>query len=106
MGYRPGYVHADTIKDVAKHYPRRNWSTCFSTKIREEVSVKPWCHTTALTEKFPNDTEKNVWEYVRLHSGTCQRRFCQGRSKAEVSFTTQLVGLAVHLIDEVANILD
>ena len=58
------------------------------------------------TKVRPNGTEKNVWEYVRLHSGTCQRRFCQGRSKAEVSFATQLVGLAVHLIDEVANILD
>ncbi|THZ65373.1 cyanamide hydratase [Aureobasidium pullulans] len=59
MGYRAGYVHEDTIKDVVKNYPRRNWSGCFSEKIREEVEVKPWCHTTASTEKFPHDVEHN-----------------------------------------------
>ena len=59
MGYHPDYVHADTIKDVVKHYPRCNWSGCFSKKIREEVAVKPWCHTTASTEKFPHDVENN-----------------------------------------------
>jgi len=59
MGYRAGYVHEDTIKDVVKNYPRRNWSGCFSKKIREEVEVKPWCHTTASTEKFPHDVEHN-----------------------------------------------
>ncbi|KAH7085957.1 putative cyanamide hydratase [Paraphoma chrysanthemicola] len=59
MGYRAGYVHAGTIEDVVKHYPRKNWSGCFSGKIREEVSVKPWCHTTALENKFPHDVEHN-----------------------------------------------
>ncbi|THV64882.1 cyanamide hydratase [Aureobasidium pullulans] len=59
MGYRAGYVHEDTIKDVVKNYPRRNWSGCFSKKIREEVEVKPWCHTTASTGKFPHDVEHN-----------------------------------------------
>ncbi|KAG9605931.1 putative cyanamide hydratase, partial [Aureobasidium melanogenum] len=59
MGYRPDYVHADTIKDVVENYPRRGWSGCFSKKIREEVAVKPWCHTTASTEKFPHDVEHN-----------------------------------------------
>ncbi|THX75413.1 cyanamide hydratase [Aureobasidium pullulans] len=60
MGYRADYIHAETIKDVVKNYPRRNWSSCFSKKIREEVEVKPWCHTTASTEKFPHDVEHNV----------------------------------------------
>ncbi|KAF2844428.1 putative cyanamide hydratase [Plenodomus tracheiphilus IPT5] len=59
MGYRAGYIHADTIKDVIKHYPRKHWSKCFSKKIREEVAVKPWCHTTASEEKFPHDVEHN-----------------------------------------------
>jgi cyanamide hydratase len=59
MGYRSGYVHEDTINDVVKRYPRRGWSGCFSKKIREEVGVKPWCHTTALEEKFPRDVENN-----------------------------------------------
>jgi cyanamide hydratase len=60
MGYRSGYVHEDTIKDVVARYPRRGWSGCFSAKIREEVEVKPWCHTTALEEKFPHDVENNA----------------------------------------------
>jgi len=59
MGYREGYVHKATIEDVVKAYPRRGWSGCFSRKIREEVRVKPWCHTTALEEKFPHDVENN-----------------------------------------------
>jgi cyanamide hydratase len=59
MGYRSGYVHEDTIKDVVAKYPRRGWSGCFSGKIREEVGVKPWCHTTALEEQFPHDVEHN-----------------------------------------------
>lgn len=60
MGYRPGYVHEDTIKDVVKQYPRKHWSKCFSTKIKEEVEVKPWCHSTASGEKFPYDVEHNA----------------------------------------------
>lgn len=48
MGYRFDFVHLDTIKDVVKHYPRRNWSKCFFIKIREEVKVKPWCHITVV----------------------------------------------------------
>jgi len=59
MAYRAGYIHSETIKSVVAAYPRRNWSKCFSTKIREECEVKPWCHTTALEDGFPNDTENN-----------------------------------------------
>jgi len=59
MGYHPAFVHPDTIADVVKHYPRLGWSGCFSSKIREEVAVKPWCHTTALGEAFPRDTANN-----------------------------------------------
>ncbi|KAI4852896.1 cyanamide hydratase [Aureobasidium sp. EXF-8845] len=60
MGYRSEYVHEDTIKDVVARYPRRGWSGCFSAKIREEVEVKPWSHSTALEEKFPHDVENNA----------------------------------------------
>jgi cyanamide hydratase len=69
MGYRASYVHPDTIKDVVKHYPRCGWSGCFSRKIREEVAMKPWCHTTASTEKFPYDVEHNLLmaPYDSLH---------------------------------------
>lgn len=60
MAYRSEYIHPDTIKDVVARYPRREWSRCFSIKIREEVLVKPWCHTTASTEKFPHDVQHNA----------------------------------------------
>ncbi|KEQ68567.1 putative cyanamide hydratase, partial [Aureobasidium namibiae CBS 147.97] len=53
MGCHADYIHLDTIKDVVKNYLRREWSVCFSTKIREEVSIKPWCQTTASTPRFP-----------------------------------------------------
>ncbi|KAH0287048.1 cyanamide hydratase [Aureobasidium namibiae CBS 147.97] len=59
MGYRSGYVHEATLQDVVVKYPRKGWSGCFSEKIREEVECKPWCHTTALEEKFPHDVENN-----------------------------------------------
>jgi len=60
MGYREGFVHPDTIADVTKHYPRRNWSSCFSKKIREENATKPWAHSTALGfDEFPDSVKNN-----------------------------------------------
>jgi cyanamide hydratase len=36
-----------------KHFPRTGWSACFANTIRQETTVKPWAHTTALgVEKF------------------------------------------------------
>jgi len=59
LGYHPGFVHPDTIKDVVEHYPRKHWSTCFSRKLREEIGLKPWCHSTASGEKFSYDVAHN-----------------------------------------------
>ncbi|KAL4963670.1 putative urea hydro-lyase/cyanamide hydratase [Aspergillus stella-maris] len=41
-------VHEDTAKGVIQRWPRLNWSSCFATTVEEEVSLKPWAHTTAL----------------------------------------------------------
>jgi cyanamide hydratase len=60
MGFRSELVHPETIVDVTKNYPRRNWSTCFSTKIREENAVKPWAHSQALGfDQFPDSVKNN-----------------------------------------------
>ncbi|KAL8995321.1 MAG: hypothetical protein Q9169_004925 [Polycauliona sp. 2 TL-2023] len=60
MGGHKEMIHEDTIKDVTKHYPRNNWSTCFATTIRKENGMKPWAHTTTLGEEdFPNGVQNN-----------------------------------------------
>ncbi|KAH9827278.1 Cyanamide hydratase [Teratosphaeria destructans] len=58
MGWQPYLVHEEVIKQVVQHHPRLGWSGCFSRTIREEVAVKPWCHTTAL-EGFAEAVEGN-----------------------------------------------
>lgn len=60
LGAHKEYVHADTVEDANKHYPRREWSKCFSAKLREEIKLKPWCHTTAEGEGFPHGIEHNT----------------------------------------------
>lgn len=44
-------VHADTIKDVSTHFPRMQWSSCFSSTM-QEIDLKPWAHSTALGDEF------------------------------------------------------
>ncbi|KAL4863791.1 hypothetical protein BDV12DRAFT_177015 [Aspergillus spectabilis] len=48
IGGNAQLVHDDTVKDVIDHYPRLRWSSCFASTVGEEVSLKPWAHTTAL----------------------------------------------------------
>ena len=53
-------VHAETICDVVKAYPRQGWSKCFAGTIRRENGLKPWAHTTSLGERdFPEGVEGN-----------------------------------------------
>ncbi|KAH0566343.1 hypothetical protein GP486_000249 [Trichoglossum hirsutum] len=60
MGGHADLVHKGTIEDVVKHYPRHKWSACFAATIRQENSLKPWAHTTALGEDdFPNGVIDN-----------------------------------------------
>ena len=60
MGSHKEYIHPDTIENVTKRYPRREWSKCFSSKLREEIGLKPWCHTTVNGEMFPHNIEHNA----------------------------------------------
>ncbi|KAK7748768.1 hypothetical protein SLS53_000792 [Cytospora paraplurivora] len=60
MGGNPGLIHSDTKVDVVRSFPRNSWSGCFAATIREENSLKPWAHTTALGEdEFPNGVLNN-----------------------------------------------
>ncbi|EFX06010.1 urea hydro-lyase cyanamide [Grosmannia clavigera kw1407] len=60
MGGNPALVHAQTLEDVVRMYPRNGWSRCFAATIREENGLKPWAHTTALGEEdFPNGVLNN-----------------------------------------------
>ncbi|OCK78854.1 cyanamide hydratase family HD domain-containing protein [Lepidopterella palustris CBS 459.81] len=58
MGINPSLIHKDTIDSVTKAYPRNKWSSCFAATIREEVGLKPWCHTTAI-DGFAEGVEGN-----------------------------------------------
>ncbi|MCJ1407257.1 hypothetical protein MMC19_001328 [Ptychographa xylographoides] len=60
MGGHQEMVHAETICDVVKAYPRQGWSKCFAGTIRRENGLKPWAHTTSLGERdFPEGVEGN-----------------------------------------------
>ncbi|KAI9761610.1 MAG: hypothetical protein M1840_001750 [Geoglossum simile] len=60
IGGHADLVHPATITDVTAHYPRKGWSSCFASTIREEIGLKPWAHTTALGgEEFPKGVLNN-----------------------------------------------
>jgi len=58
MGHHKDLIHPDTIKAVVKKYPRMGWSGCFAETVREEIGLKPWCHSTAI-EGFAEMVENN-----------------------------------------------
>ena len=60
IGLHAHLVHKATIEDIVRHFPRKQWSSCFAATIRKENSLKPWAHTTVLgEEEFPSGVEKN-----------------------------------------------
>ncbi|KAM0449673.1 hypothetical protein ACHAO4_007338 [Trichoderma viride] len=58
-------VHDTTRAQINEAYPRLKWSSFFSTFIRREETLKPWCHSTHLVD-FDNEIETNAlmkpWE--------------------------------------------
>jgi len=61
MGINPQIISTQTIEEVVKAYPRKNWSHCFAATIRRENNLKPWAHTTVLGEEaFPVGVEGNA----------------------------------------------
>ncbi|KAI9808326.1 MAG: hypothetical protein M1825_004783 [Sarcosagium campestre] len=60
VGLNEHLVHPDTIKAVTDQFPRNKWSSCFAATLKEEITLKPWAHTTALGEDdFPNGVLNN-----------------------------------------------
>ncbi|KAJ4319082.1 hypothetical protein N0V84_006536 [Fusarium piperis] len=50
-------IHEKTRKEVNKAFPRDRWLGCFADTIRQEESLKPWCHTTHI----PDFAQKVEW---------------------------------------------
>lgn len=42
----PDLIHKDTVARVCAFAPRKGWSGCFASTIKEETGFKPWCHST------------------------------------------------------------
>jgi cyanamide hydratase len=55
----PQLIDRSTIESVTAQFPRKKWSSCFAATLREEVGLKPWCHTTAI-EGFEERVEGNT----------------------------------------------
>jgi cyanamide hydratase len=60
-------ISPETIDSVVKLYPRLNWSSCFSKFAATEISVKPWCHSTAVTD-FVKVVKENKYFIDRYES--------------------------------------
>lgn len=58
-------VHKETRAQINEAYPRIKWCAFFSSVIRKEEKIKPWCHSTHLVD-FDNEIEANTlmkqWE--------------------------------------------
>lgn len=60
MGFNAEIVCGETVEEVVGAWPREGWSRCFAKTIREENSLKPWGHTTALgVDAFPDSVMGN-----------------------------------------------
>ncbi|KAJ5822640.1 cyanamide hydratase [Penicillium robsamsonii] len=58
-------IHKNTRTQINEAYPRIKWCEFFSSVIRKEEKIKPWCHSTHLVN-FDNEIEANTlmkqWE--------------------------------------------
>ncbi|KAJ5922290.1 hypothetical protein N7516_009993 [Penicillium verrucosum] len=58
-------IHETTRTQINEAYPRIKWCAFFSSVIRKEEKIKPWCHSTHLVN-FDNEIEANTlmkkWE--------------------------------------------
>ena len=65
VGEHPGVpnfrelLHEDTVADVNREFPREGWLGCFASTIREEMRLKPWCHSTHIPD-FASKIEGNT----------------------------------------------
>jgi len=49
VGINPTLVSKKTIESVVNAFPRDGWSSCFATTIGNELQLKPWAHTSAIS---------------------------------------------------------
>ncbi|KAJ4302707.1 hypothetical protein N0V90_001597 [Kalmusia sp. IMI 367209] len=49
-GANPTLISRATIESVVAAYPRGHWSSCFAHTIDEELSLKPWAHSSAIPD--------------------------------------------------------
>ncbi|PWY88020.1 cyanamide hydratase [Aspergillus sclerotioniger CBS 115572] len=58
-------IHDTTRAQINEAHPRMKWCKFFSTVIRKEEAIKPWCHSTHLVD-FDREIETNTlmrqWE--------------------------------------------
>ncbi|KAF2446493.1 putative urea hydro-lyase/cyanamide hydratase [Karstenula rhodostoma CBS 690.94] len=47
-GKNPTLISKHTIESVVAAYPRKQWSGCFAQTIEEELTLKPWAHSSAI----------------------------------------------------------
>jgi cyanamide hydratase len=58
VGGNPTLISRETIESVVAAYPRGHWSSCFAIKIKEELTLKSWAHTSAIAN-FAADMQNN-----------------------------------------------
>lgn len=58
MGLNSSLIDKKTIESVTQAYPRKKWSSCFGATVDNEITVKPWCHTTVI-EGFADGVRGN-----------------------------------------------
>lgn len=58
-------IHETTRDSVNMAFPRLRWTNWFANTVREEISFKPWCHTTHIPDfdtKMEANTLQKPWE--------------------------------------------
>jgi len=48
MGALPELIHPKTMEEILQKYPRNGWTGCFVSVVKDEIALKPWCHTTSM----------------------------------------------------------
>lgn len=58
VGMNPDLITKDLIEETTTKWKRNSWSGCFASTIKEEIGLKPYCHTTAI-DNFAEKVEGN-----------------------------------------------
>lgn len=61
-GKNPTLISKQTIESVVTAYPRKQWSSCFAHTIGEELTLKPWAHSSAIPNFAENVAGNKLME--------------------------------------------